>query len=132
MELQIQHIAPYFPYGLKCEYEGLLSGKKRFGSILSISENSVSFEYRMNWSFTAFKPILVPLSEFNDGDAYMFREYIGEGWCDAYGEFFDIWFNDLANIDKLVLQAPLPIFNYFLSRYYDVFGLIAHGLAISK
>ncbi len=28
MKLEIKHLAPYLPYGLKCEYEGIINGKE--------------------------------------------------------------------------------------------------------
>lgn len=78
-------------------------------------------------------PILRPISEFGDSDDLRkVHEFIGIGkWCEVYDHYFDVWFNDLANIDKLVLQAPYEIFTYFLANHYDVFGLIPKGLAVN-
>lgn len=134
MDLQLKHIAPYYPYDLRCEYLGLLSGSKKIGILKELSYNRVSFEHKMYWSFSAFKPIFKPLSKFGDSDDLRkVHEFVGFGkWCDAYDEYFKAWLSDAANIDKLVLQAPYEVFIYFLANHYDVFSLIPQGLAIAE
>jgi hypothetical protein len=135
-QLELKHIAPYFPYELKCQYAGvLLSGQISTGVLRHLTCSGASFEDRAYWGFSAFKPILKPIGEFDPRilaiQAFVF-DFVGLGkWCDAYDEFLDICGNDMANIEIRVLQAPQPIFNYLLSEHYDVFGLIDKGLAIS-
>jgi hypothetical protein len=79
------------------------------------------------------KPILKPLNDFTSEMQKEVEEFIGLGnWCDAYDEYFDIWFADAQMPKSLALQCPYTILQYFLAHHYDVFGLIDAGLAISS
>ena len=76
------------------------------------------------------KIILKPLSDFRQIKDV--KDFIGLGkWCDAYDDYFHIWFDNICNIEKLILQCPYELFQYFLSEHYDVFDLIKFDLAIS-
>jgi hypothetical protein len=142
MELELKHIAPYFPYSLKMAYLDRAfdkSGKvSKLGTLEGISHNEhethptrLRLEYMEYEHIWMFKPILRPLSEFESESIEDVEDFIGErNMCDAYYEFFVLWFNDAQNIGVLVLQAPQPIFNFFIANHYDVFGLIEAGLAI--
>lgn len=137
MELELKHIAPYLPYGLEMAYRSHKTGiYEPRGSLVGVTNRSFEthpvrlliegMDFEHIWMF---KPILRPLHEFND--ALEVEDFIGLGNSfDAYDEFFNSWVSDLANTDKLVLQAPQPIFNYFLANHFDVFGLIPQGLAV--
>ena len=124
MKLKIKHLALYFPYDLKLmvEIEGILD--REIKSLKWINY------YRTDYS--NIYPILRPISDFGDSDdTKKVLEFIGsEKWCEVYDYYFNVWFDDLCNIDKLILQAPFEIFQYFLANHFDVFGLIKKGLAI--
>jgi hypothetical protein len=123
MELEIKHLVAYLPYELKLKEIDNLWHKDEF-IILTLNIIIDILDYPKD-----FKPILRNLSEFNDIDSV--NEFLGLGeWCDAYDDYFDAWFNDSQNIQKLVLQAPYEIFQYFLENHYDVFDLIKNDLAI--
>jgi hypothetical protein len=53
MELELKHLAPYLPYGLKCQYEGIINGKE-------IAKHKKEFEKEntpfTNWEY--YEPIL--------------------------------------------------------------------------
>ena len=133
------HLTQYLPYKLKMIFDGKggrileVTGFRLAGTSEKLSEivffNSVSETLNIGY----FKPILRPISEFGDSDDLRkIHEFIGLGkWCEAYDLYFDAWFNDASNIDKLVLQCPNDIFQYFLANHYDVFGLIKKDFAIS-
>jgi hypothetical protein len=129
MKLDLKHLAPYLPYGLDVKTD-----KYGVTKLLAVSKIHLYIDflyYRI--SYDKVKPILRPLSNFGDSDdTRKVHEFIGLGkWCDFYDEYFRVWFDDLENVDKLILQAPYEIFNYFLANHFDVFGLIEQGLAIS-
>jgi len=153
MELEIKHLAQYLPYGLKA----ILSNEGKFNldseypnehqnKICTITDfttyskdlgGSMKVDGVANYSFdfdslSEIQIVLHPLSEFGDSDDLRkVHEFIVIGkWCEAYDTYFDAWFNDACNIDKLVLQAPYEVFQYFLANHYDVFGLISNNLAI--
>jgi len=140
MELEIKHISPYLPYDLYLQFvingyvvaEDLMTGIQHYNWETHSTKVRVGIiEAEHIWMF---KPILKPLSEFGESDDLRkVHEFIGFGkWCDAYDEYFKEWFNDSSRIDKLIMQAPYEIFQYFLSEHYDVFGLIKQGLAVKK
>ena len=135
MELELKHLSPYAPYGIKVflgKTERDLTAISIDSKFVFINQWSGSREKQMA-GIENIKPILRPISEFGDSDDLRkVHEFIGLGkWCEAYDQYFDVWFNDLANVDKLVLQAPYEIFTYFLANHYDVFGLIPNGLAVN-
>ena len=138
MKLELKHIAPYLPYGLKSTIEHPVynNGIHLIESIRTKSDYPIGLITDTGEKYGAMlseiKPILRPLSEFGDSDdTRKVHEFIGLGkWCDNYDDYFNTWFNDLGNIDKLILQAPQEIFNYFLANHFDVFGLIEKRLAI--
>lgn len=138
MELEVKHLAAYLPYSLKIQYivRNVVNLTGYMRAIIHNEDETHPTRVAINHNPTEhiwmFKPILRPISEFGDSDDLRkVHEFIGLGkWCEAYDHYFDVWFNDLANIDKLILQAPYEIFNYFLANHYDVFGLIKNGLAI--
>jgi len=130
MKLELKHLAPYFPYNLTgiCIEED--QGIEAVHAI-NRKNNEVSTNVD-DCNISSFKLILRPLLEFSDSDDLRkVHEFIGLGkWCESYDHYFLIWFDDLANIDKLVLQAPQEVFNYFLANHFDVFDLIKNGLAV--
>ena len=134
MELEVKHLAPYAPFGIK-----VFLGKTE-KDLTAISIDS-KFVFVTQWGGSRekqmagienIKPIFRPLSEFgNSDDLRKVHEFIGLGkWCEAYDQYFDAWFNDACSVDKLVLQCPYDVLQYFFSNHYDVFGLIKEGLAI--
>jgi hypothetical protein len=134
-KLEIKHLAAYLPHGLKV-YD--LTGEiHTMISVVSYGFNKHIMTNMNGMTCTRTniehcKPILHPLSKFGDSDDLRkVYEFIGLGkWCEAYDNYFNIWFDDLSNVDKLILQAPYEIFQYFLANHYDVFSLIPDNLAI--
>jgi len=134
MELETKEIAPYLPYNLMCQVKDL--GKTIKAELHSVyADGTCTFcdTVESEKGFDYVKPILKPLSIFGDSDDLRtVHEFIGlGGWCEHYDQYFDAWFDDAESIQKLVLQAPYEIFQYFLSEHYDVFDLLKKGLAVS-
>jgi hypothetical protein len=136
MELEVKHLAPYLPYGLKLQYverEKVIST----GIMQSISQNNsethptrVSINYQGEEHIWMYKPLLKPLSQFEYDHIIQVKEYLGLGqWCDHYDQYFDAWFDDAESVQKLVLQCPYEIMQFFLECHFDVFGLIDAGHA---
>ena len=133
MKLELKHLEPYLLYELKVQTEHIEGNRVYTLEGLSIKYDRVDLDDDYGWSYIGgIKPILRPLSEFGDSDdTRKVHEFIGLGkWCDNYTEYFNTWFDDLANIDKLILQAPKEVFDYFLANHFDVFNLIENNLAI--
>ncbi len=137
MKLGLKHFSAYLPYGLKCEVINWDAKISRYRTTISelhavYSDGSCVFHdlVESEHGFESIMPILTPLSAFESDDIAKVKEYVGAAkWCEAYDEYFDIWFDDPANADKLVLQAPYEIVQYFLENHIDIYGLIQEGLA---
>lgn len=132
--LTLSQICGYLPYELKFFVTD--QGVTKIATLSGIYVNASCVFHDLVESEQGFEsviPILIPLSEFGDSDdTRKVHEFIGLGkWCDHYDEYFDIWFDDLSNIGKLISQAPQEIFNYFLANHYDVYSLIPSGDAMS-
>ena len=140
MKLESKHLAPYLPYKLSCllsqsDFPKLLYMKTHNEKIIEdfvgikndkflVGGNNIDVD---DW---LFKPILKPLSDFDKVEKI--KLFVGLGkWCDMYDQFFSVWFDDICNIEKLILQCPYEIMQYFLLNHYDVFDLIKFDLAIS-
>ena len=136
MKLELKHLAPYLPYKLKCLYThtnkiGTISNIYTIGEGYNDDDLKLSIDYSEGEHIWMFKPILRPLSEFEYDHIVQIKEHLRIGqWCDYYDTYFDAWFDDIANIDKLVLQCPYEIMQFFLECHFDIFNLIPQGLAI--
>lgn len=119
MKLELKHIAPYLPYGLK--YKDIPEG---FDGIRGLNINNI------DWCLHNGKPILHPMSDLTNDKLRIemikaeHSSHIDwttderEGWIEKYGR--DRWLNDI----------PFVITQYLFEHHYDVFGLIPQGLAI--
>ncbi len=135
-----EKIISYLPFKINCEildYKTDYVGQKYAPlSGFYMLGNTKHFNFstgRSNAGKTIknFKPILRDLNEFGNSIEKI-HEFIGFGnWCEAYDDYFNIWFEDMNNIHKLVLQAPYKIFRYFLANHYDVYNMISNGDAIN-
>jgi hypothetical protein len=122
MKLELKHLAPYFPYGLKCQFKGMLNNKIEIGRIHKLSENSVSFQHNMFWQIENCKPILRPLSEINSKHHSKFRENYHIDFDNSGGFIFKRINETYTRFNEL---------DYFFENHFDVFGLIEKGLAVS-
>ena len=121
-KLKLEDLAPYLPYGLKCEildYQSDYVGKKYLtmkGYYLLNDKPYFNFHNGRDYAgknTTQFKPILRPLSdlELDEFNNKIFnREYIVCEGVDA----------DLGYYEWC----------YLLEEHFDIFGLIEKGLAI--
>ncbi len=135
MELKIEHLTPYLPYGLgiatiKDIYNQSKKNWRYYGE-MSTCCNGTNINILIADS-DIFKPILKPLPTFrNSYDLKALYDFVDNfQWCDQYDQFLEIWIEDPKSIKELVLKAPYEIFKYLLSEHYDVFGLIENGLAV--
>ena len=128
-ELELKHIAPYLPYGLKAQL--IIKDKVvETGEIRSVTHHDfathptkISINYGDAEHIWMFKPILRPLSDLSD-------EYIDSltNDLDDRGRF-----RDCVNM-KLFKPEFLGYYlvQLLLENHFDIFGLIDSGLAIDK
>lgn len=151
-KLELEHIVPYLPYKLMCEYEGIINGKELSKQNKQYEADGLPFYFSIEpvkgpkiapikelrifknyWkvyignyriglkSFVnghEFKPLLIPLSEFNDSEAD--TEIFNTGKA-----YTSVKLNQPS-------QFPYWQFEILVKHHFDVFGLINAGLAISK
>jgi hypothetical protein len=136
-KLEPKHIIPYLPFGLKFLYNGNIYKMRcinRFGDIDYDSQNDFIDPFPpniFNKELDLVKLMFRPLSEFQEEKIEEIKEFLGLGeWCDHYDQYFEAWFDDAESVQKLVLQCPYEIIQWFFKNHYDVFGLIPAGLAI--
>lgn len=123
MNLELNHLAPYLPYGLKVKHASKLGNIKKEATL-----TMADYTWLKNQKY--LKPLLKPLSQFEYDHIIQVKEHLGLGqWCDHYDQYFDAWFDDAESVHKLVLQCPYEIMQFFLECHFDVFGLINAGLA---
>lgn len=131
--MKTAQIAAYLPYKLMCEVKD--RNRNVIAELHAVYEDGTCTFYDTIESIKGFedvKPILKPLSDFKY-DILDVKSHLGLGnWCNYYENYFDSWFNDLQNIDILILRAPYEIFQFFLANHFDVFGLIKKELAVKK
>lgn len=139
MELEVKHLAPYLPYGLKLQYvvRGVVQST---GIMRSISHNDfethptrVNINYQGEEHIWMFRPILRPLSDLTKEIEHNGEKFVPIEKC-GYCSLEDCT-NESGEIEEITSSHILGFmpFNYFdklLEWHFDVFGLIPNGLAI--
>jgi len=156
MKLELKHIAPYLPYGLKTNEGKLIGLTNWIGWCGTFKDNTG--ETRVPLS--AVKPLLLPLSaltepledgtvpivelakihldwvEGNDYDLkcdYRFSRQVNVISTWQHKGCTDSFYNDNLFIQTIRTHLnPYWINEYLFANHFDVFGLIEQGLAIDK
>jgi len=129
MKLELKHLSPYLPYGLKC-YWGTSKIKRDISKPIErylFLKNQKTDFYEGVLENT--KPILRPLSDINKTEAQYLIDYV-----------VDFSGNTLLDIKTMFSYKdfnPTTTFKYddisfLFSNHFDVFGLIDKGLAIEN
>ena len=123
MELELKYLAPYLPFRLKAKT------KNHIQKINAISTDFVFFQNGYErYPFDEIKPILRPLSDIN-----IFEEDLFE-LCKEFGtNTTDFTYSYTTILQNKIHNKPIVIyvFNFLISKHFDVFGLIEKDLAIS-
>jgi len=141
MKIELKHLAPYLPYGLKVQYIGSLddenkrieSGYIKIGEIANIGNIEIRYQSPIIWmdfkrgyfgiSIDQIKPILRPLSDYTD----ITSKSMSDLDCDLTDQM-DI--QEFA-LKKMSLSSLLySSFDVLTRNHVDIFGLIPEGLAI--
>jgi hypothetical protein len=132
MKLELKHIAPYLPYGLKICWENIESNIVIVTMDLTGEKtNTINL---LDVIELEYKPILRPLShltkEIEDTEECLL-DYIVEklgSHCVNYDDWVSSAIED--GIELRIVQAPYEVIEYCFENHYDVFQLIPRGLAI--
>lgn len=150
MKLELKHLAPYFPYELKCKLTDL--GKETIAELSGCySDNSYAFfdTVESEHGFSDIKPILRPLSDLSNyaQDDFTINEHLinsvmtEKQYGQEYGVFCfykgditieldgdsDLRYDQRKSIHWDCIQK---INELLFQGHFDVFGLIPAGLAI--
>ena len=118
MNLELKHLAPYLPYGLRLVY--LENTVNEYFTMTSDRDNdlaefgNISIEQSLEQSIYKCKPILRPLSDLTPR------------YADAWG------ISSLKHLIRYIEKKDVPMHIYLelLEGHFDVFGLIDNDLAI--
>ncbi len=133
MILEPKHIIPYLPYKLKL-YAGEYFLKNNLDVILDrldVTTKTIdATNLEGNWFIDQVKPILKPLSNFQEEQIEEIKAFLNQKWCEVYDDFFDALFEHDWLMHTRILMCPYEILQWFFKNHYDVFGLIEDNLAI--
>ena len=125
--LKLHHIAPYLPFGLKCQTFDC--GKLVISELnAAFFDNSYSFMniVESEKGFDDMKPLLKPMSALNVSYVHELSSYV----CDLdEGYTFEIAKRMIEERKLKPLNMPYVIVRILLKWHFDVFGLIDKGLA---
>ena len=133
MKIELKHLAPYLPYGLKVQYLELDENGMQEGGIANLQglycdDDIATFSDCMDYYFgqdndVEIKPILRPLSDYTD----ITSKSMSDLDCDLTDQM-DI--QEFA-LKKMSLSSLLySSFDVLTRNHVDIFGLIPEGLAI--
>jgi hypothetical protein len=138
-ELELKHIAPYLPYGLKgTDNESIYTLK--FGLWEHISATlecgrSIGFNF-LETDFFSIKPILRPLSDLTkeieiEGKKFVPIKILKNEYFVKEIDFFDVFNSNEAeigiymkSIDYTIMPALYSVYQKLFEWHFDVFGLI--------
>lgn len=151
MKLELKHLAPYMPYGLRVHYSGLsdddISGEftviaYHAGNGVSLidddalEEGDLSKSFYVDYDFP-IKPILRPLSSMLWSEATYINNlldtgvflFVDDAGCAQIGVTKYVQSEGDATVS---LSNILAASEYLFKKHFDVFGLINKGLAVEK
>jgi hypothetical protein len=123
MKLELKHLAPYLPYGLKIRYI-----ERNETHIFDTSNLKAVCSEQIH-----LRPILRPLSDLTKVIVDEFQKYDNQDSYDK--DIIDLFCYENTQTDEniedlLVTKLPYECVEYMFKNHYDVFGLIEKGLAI--
>lgn len=136
MKIELKHLAPYLPYGLKgnlvnLEYFDSQINKELYRIETGLTEKNKFYDITVvvgdcEGEIVDFKPILRPLSDLT-------KERIDFLWFEVIGvdrgNFDEHDFYEKCEIG-LINLLPIMVYDKLFEWHFDVFELIPQGLAI--
>jgi len=133
MKLELKHLAPYLPYGLKMNRNVFI------GELITLKNDKDSiaetFEFQVTcsiwWENTNdcnhYKPILRPLSDLTKEITHNGETFV------PIEEYHYLRFEEISNYKSggiWLNHIHFREYNVLIELHFDVFGLIEKGLAI--
>lgn len=123
MNLEIKHLAPYLPYGLKIEHPTMMSGGRKISEMRNLGQTSIEISHRIYVQISSCKPLLRPLSDYADINS----DAMNSLNCDMSEQ---IQISEFASKRISLSSVSVGAFDVLVSNHVDVFGLIDQGLAL--
>lgn len=127
-KLELKHIAPYLPYGLKkhCPTSNVLIHEY---IPMDFIQTTIDLHLSFGW-----KPILRPMSDFDRmglvGDEYWsYMSKLNSEMPDDLQVDRDLEF-DIDRECYVHCKYAMQVYDFLYENHFDVFGLIDQGLAI--
>lgn len=136
MELKIEHLAPYLPYGISLQFvireEIVRTGV--MSRLLNYSHEThpvrVAIDNYDSEHIWMFKPILKPLSDLEKD--VVVATNLEEVYDVSYNAVLHGVITFVSHEDPFDLEhLPLGAFTLLVKNHYDVFGLIEKNLAVN-
>ena len=129
MKLELKHLAPYLPYGLK--YFDKDTNELTVMRSISYEINLIDMGWGNAHCLDEFKPILRPLSDLNKkiqkAEFYMsFYDHLERINPSTYKTQ-----NCALMLDGAIEMQYYNDYQFLFEHHFDVFGLIEKGLAIN-
>lgn len=135
MKVELKHIAPYLPYGLRIHVLNDIDNVYETETLKGLTNDGFETEYGHYEFGHKDKPILRPLSDLtkeidHNGERFVpiDRLQTETNWCDAYDEWLDCTH---GMNDRMIETCPYEISQNLFEWHFDVFSLIDSGLAVS-
>lgn len=130
MKLELKHIAPYLPYGLKCMYGCIMDANNDHVEILN--ENNIQQVLNGHGTFV-IQPILRPLSDLTkeievNGTKYESVEHYFEEIY--YTQTLHKQVKSIIQDERWINHCEYILVEFLFAHHFDVFGLIEQGLVI--
>ena len=123
MNLEIKHLAPYLPHGLRIEHPTMMSGGRKISEMRNLGQTSIEISHRIYVQISSCKPLLRPLSDYADINS----DAMNSLNCDMSEQ---INLNEFA-IGYICLGSLYQsTYDLCLKNHIDVFGLIDQDLAL--
>ena len=144
MKLELKHIAPYLPYGLKVAYVGYGEHEKEIKELVGLNINSelwikiseIGINNQSGEQPKNIKPILRPLSDLtkkieHNGEKFVPSKKIENDFACEWGSMaeeilFPLFDKNHTDIKIIPFNIMLKLFEW----HFDVFNLIENNLAI--
>lgn len=137
MKLELRHLAPYLPYGLKCYSKEKLPFSEFFESKKEAQVYEMGVISMMGVLKGNGTPLLRPLSDLTKEIEHNGETFEPDTWFNGQSETMHFEEDFLRGITRRetsynITQCSYNVLNKLFEWHFDVFGLIEQGLAIDK